>query len=224
MIKKTMRCALYILCGIIVSGCASTHQGPSSISQTFHSEIKRDLGVAQVIDCRPEKGDIRDIKELSNYRSFYEDGIVWSVNNRGFLSKEMTVDVKDCQCFKNVESGATLDCLKFDATPPASVALLICVDEYVPPGSLSMTATVGVTGILYDHASKKVLWRNSIRQESGNEVLMFGLGGYVGGLIARSMQSAETPYRDGAFMAIRALLKTLPECPESTCSASASLQ
>lgn len=215
MLNKKLSIVLSVFCAIVVSGCATTQQGASIISESFQSKIKREVFVVPVIDSRSGKDGIRDIKDMGNYNSFYENTIVSTVNDRGFVCKDLRIDVKKCRSLKTIQPGNPIECLKTYEVPANNIVLLISIDEYIPPKSMSMTAAVGVTGMLYDLASNKVLWQNSIRQETGNEVLMFGLGGYLGGLLAKSMQSPEKPYEGAAYTAIRALLKTLPNCPES---------
>ena len=198
-----------------ISGCSSSHKGAPIISNAYNTSVRKNILVVPPIDARSDNNVIKDIKELKHYQSFYNNAFMKSINKKGYSPIGLSVDVNKCPSLRESKLEYPINCFGKVDNYGSNIVLLVSIDEYIPPKSYSMTATAYSTGIIYDLNTNIILWKNSVMQESGNEVLIFGPGGYIGGLLAKSVSSQEISYEGAAYGAIKTLLETLPQCPDN---------
>ncbi|RJO60957.1 hypothetical protein C4544_04090 [candidate division WS5 bacterium] len=202
---------LITLYAINILGCASSQKGGSVISDSFRNNIKKEIYFVQVIDAKPLDNAIRDIKELDNYAEIQEV-ILSAMIDKGYSPSYLNVDVNNCHSLKDMNIGDKIECLKTQDNTVDKILLLVSIDNYVAPGSWSISAAIHTTGVIYQLKNSNIIWKNSIVHETGNEVLMmFGLGGYIGGLVAKPFVSPEKNYKRMAWLGIKTLMKTMPE-------------
>ena len=202
-----------ILLGIayIISGCASTQKThePIFLSNSFDDQVQHEVHIFPIIDARAEKD--KDLQDIIGYSGGYAYSVISTLETKGYIVKEQNLNIRSCPSVANIKTAQDLTCLSGADFSQLSMILLISVDEYTKPKAMSASGLAYVSGVLLNVKTNSVIWKDSIRKGADNvALLMFGGGGYLGGLLVKAL-SPNIIYRNDAFTSIRMILQSIPE-------------
>lgn len=184
---------------------------PEFLSASFYKQVQQELLITPVIDARKTKD--KDLQDITGYKTMRSDSVISILESKGYLVKELDIDVRSCRSVSKIKVIKDFNCLpKIDALK-ARMVLLISVDEYTAPETKSLSGLAYVSGVLYDTKSNSILWRDSIKKGAGEEAMLLALGGgggYPGALLVKAM-SPDLIYRNDAFSSIRSVLESMPK-------------
>ena len=204
-----------VLLGVacIISGCASTQKShePIFLSNSFDNEVQQEVHIFPIIDARAEKD--KDLQDIIGYSGGYSNSVKSTLESKGYIVKEQNHDIRSCPSVANIKSLRDLACLNGVATSQLDMILLLSVDQYTPPKTMSASGLAYVSGVLIDVKANSIIWKDSIRKGSDDTaLLMFGAGGYLGGVLVKAL-SPNIIYRNDAFASIRVIMQTIPGYP-----------
>jgi hypothetical protein len=106
-------------------------------------------------------------------------------------------------------------CLGYDSVKDEDLILVFSIDKHTPPKGMGVNGYTKVTGILYSRNSNSFIWKDTVEgYYDAVNTATFGLGGYTGKMILRSM-GPDLTFRSNVFGSIKELLGSLPSCPKS---------
>lgn len=211
--SKLLKHSIILIIVFLISGCASTQSkhAPEFLSASFSKQVQQELLIIPVIDARNTKD--KDLQDIIGYKTMRSNSVISSLESKGYLVKELDIDVRSCQSVSNIKVIQDFNCLpKIDATK-AGMILLISVDEYTAPEAMSVSGLAYVSGVLYDTKSNSILWKDSLKKGADDEAMLLvlgGGGGYLGALLVKAV-SPNLIYRNDAFSSIRMVLESMPK-------------
>lgn len=195
----------------IISSCASTQKirEPIFLSNSFDAQVQHEVHIFPIIDARVEKD--KDLQDIIGYGSSYAHTIESTLETKGYIIKELNLNIRSCPSVANIKTTQDLTCLSGADFSQLNMILLISVDDYTKPKAMSASGLAYVSGVLLNVKTNSVIWKDSIRKGSDDAaLLMFGGGGYLGGLLVKAL-SPNIIYRNDAFASIGLLLQSIPE-------------
>jgi len=196
-----------------IGGCASTQKGhkPIFLSNSFNDKVQHEVYIIPIIDARAEKD--KDLQDIIGYSSAYDYSVKSTLENKGYVVKEKNLDIRRCPSVTKINTVQDITCLSAVDLSQLNIILLISVDEYAPPKTMSASGLAYISGVLLDMKSNSIIWKDSIRKGSDDTaLLMFGGGGFLGGLLVKAV-SPNIIYRNDAFTSIRMIMQSIPEYP-----------
>lgn len=197
----------------LLSSCASAQkrQAPVFLSDSFDNLVQQDIHIFPIIDARADKN--KDLQDIIGYSGGYDYSVKSSLETKGYTVKNHNNDIRSCPSVSNIKSAQDLTCLNDIEASQLGIILLLSVDEYTRPETMSASGLAYVSGVLIDVKANSIIWKDSIRKGSDDAaLLMFGGGGYLGGLLVKAL-SPNIIYRNDALTSIRMIIQTLPELP-----------
>lgn len=195
-------------------GCASMQvtRKPLYISEDFKGQLQKNIMVVSLIDARIDKG--KDLQKFLSNKIMISEHVLNPLRRKGYSPQFISVDTSACGSLSETNAiGEIRACLGPSFLEKGGLFLLISIDSYSPPKGMGVNGYTKVTGIIYSHNVRSVVWKDSIEGYYDTvNTIMYGFGGYA----AKMMLKTATPdfiFRSNAIGSIKELLSSMPPFP-----------